>query len=176
MKDENIEVSKDELRESFHIQRRIFESEERFLFKEHLLLAVKRVLDVRDLRNIAQKEHSKSLKEEIEKQYLNSVKDLMNIVYSIFNDYPFCSLFENEIDKEDYIVLNMEDMVLVNGVIHELKPYNSDNINIDTIFIALDESLFHYINDIENDVNYADGFDENDFVEICEEEQEDYDE
>ena len=65
----------------------------------------------------------------------------------------------------------MEDMVLVNGYLLELKPYNSENIDIDTIFMALDESIFHYINCLNNEKDYTKLF-EDDFIRITKNEEE----
>ena len=49
MKEKNLEMTKEELRKSCHLQRKICEMEEKFLFKEHLLLATQRILDIRDV-------------------------------------------------------------------------------------------------------------------------------
>lgn len=171
MKENEIEVSKDELRETMYIQRRIYENEEKHLLKEHLLLATKRVLDARDLK-AKLPEDNKELIDLVEMQYLKSFSDLMDVVYCLINDFPYCYLFDNEIEKEDYIVLELEDMVLVNGFIRELKPYNSDSIDIDTIFMALNESIFDYMNHIENDEDYSKGFDKKEFIQITEDEVE----
>ena len=65
-------------------------------------------------------------------------------------------------------------MVLVNGYIQELQPYNSSSINIDMILIALNEAIFEYINCIKNETEYSSGFDE-DYVQI-KDKQEDNDE
>ena len=43
---ENNNISKEELKNSYHIQRKIYEMEEKFLFEKHLLLATKKVLDI----------------------------------------------------------------------------------------------------------------------------------
>lgn len=52
----------------------------------------------------------------------------------------------------------MEDMILVNGYLRELKPYNSNNINLDVIFMALNESIFDYINCIKAEGDYSSEF------------------
>ena len=172
MKENDIEITKDELRETYHIQRRIYEMEEKFLFKKHLLLATERVLDIREVKEKIDESKNKELKDLIMKQYLKAVTDLMDIVYSLLNEPPFCFLFEEDIDLEDYIVLEMEDMVLVNGYLRELKPYNSNNINLDTIFMALDEAIFDYINCLKADEDYSKEFDD-DYIQITEEQEED---
>ena len=66
----------------------------------------------------------------------------------------------------------MEDMVLVNGLLLELKPYNSNNIDIDTILIALDESVFDYIQCLKEESDYSSGFDENEYVHITQSQEE----
>lgn len=172
MEEKDLEITKEELRETYHIQRRIYEMEEKFLLKKHLLLATERVLDIRDVKNKIAESKNKELKDLIKKQYLRAVTDLMDIVYSILNEPPFCFIFEEDIDLEDYIVLEMEDMVLVNGYLRELKPYNSNNIDLDTIFMALNESIFDYINCLKEESDYSSEFDD-DYIQITEEQGED---
>lgn len=168
------DISKEELKNSYHIQRKIFEMEEKYLVKKQLFLATQRVLDIRDMRKLIQKTNNKELKCLIDEQYLKSVNDLMDIVYSMLSEPPFCFIFENNFELDDYIVLEFEDMVLVNGYIQELQPYNSSSINIDMILIALNEAIFEYINCIKNETEYSSGFDE-DYVQI-KDKQEDNDE
>lgn len=170
---EKIDISKEELKNSYHIQRKIYEMEEKHLLEKHFLYATQRVLDIRDVRNIILKTDNKELMDLIDKQYLKSVNDLMDVVFSMISEPPFCFIFENDIELDNYIVLEFEDMVLVNGYLKELKPYNSDNINMDIIFIALNEAIFEYVNCLQNEEDYTKGFD--DFVQITEE-QEDEDE
>lgn len=172
MKENDLEITKEELRETYHIQRRIYEIEEKFLLKKHLLLATERVLDIRDVKNKIAESKNKELKDLIMKQYLKAVTDLMDIVYSILNEPPFCFIFEEDIDLEDYIVLEMEDMVLVNGYLRELKPYNSNNIDLDTIFMALNESIFDYMNCLKEERDYSSEFDDA-YIQITEEQEED---
>ncbi len=65
-------------------------------------------------------------------------------------------------------------MVLVNGFLHELKPYNADSINNEVIIMALSEAIFDYIECINDGEDYSDGFD--DYVQISitgEQEEED---
>lgn len=173
MKEKDLEeITKEKLKNSYHIQRKIYEIEERYLFKKHLLLATQKVLDVRDVRNKISETNNKELKELLDNQYLMSVNDLMNIVYSAISEPPFCFIFENDIDVDDYIVLEMEDMILVNGYLRELEPYNSNNINLDVIFMALNESIFDYINCIKAEGDYSSEFGD-DYVQITEEQEED---
>lgn len=170
--EKDLDISKEELKNSYHIQRKIFEMEEKQLLRKHLLLATQRILDIRDVRNQIQKTHNKSIKSLIDEQYLKSVKNLMDIVYSMLSEPPFCFIFENDFELDDYIVLEFEDMVLVNGYLDELKPYNSNSINMDMLIVALNESIFEYINCIKNDIEYSSGFD-NDYIQITDEQEED---
>ena len=172
MKDKS-DISKEELKNSYHIQRKIFEMEEKHLLEKHLFFATQRVLDIRDARNIILTIDNNKLKELIDEQYLKSVNDLMDIVFSMISEPPFCFIFENDIELDDYIVLEFEDMVLINGYLQELKPYNSNSINIEMLFVALNEAIFEYVSCIQNEEDYTKGFE--DFVQINNE-QEDEDE
>lgn len=175
MKEKNLEMSKEELRKSCYLQRKICEMEEKHLFSEHLLFATQRVLDVRDaiekIDELENKDEDKKKIEELQdlimEQYLRAVTDLMDIVYTLVNEPPFCFIFEEEISLDDYIVLEMEDMVLINGFLRELKTYNSNSIDLDTIFMALNESIFDYINCIRNEEDYSSQFEDN-YVDITE--------
>lgn len=170
---EKIDISKEELKNSYHIQRKIYEMEEKHLLEKHFLYATQRVLDIRDVRNIILKTDNKELMDLIDKQYLKSVNDLMDVVFSMISEPPFCFIFENDIELDNYIVLEYEDMVLINGYLQELKPYNSNGINMDMLMMALNEAIFEYVNCLQNEEDYTKGFD--DFVQITEE-QEDEDE
>ena len=164
---EKINISKEELKNSYHIQRKIFEMEEKHLLEKHLLFSTQRVLDIRDVRDSILKTDNKELKDLIDEQYLKSINDLMDVVFSIISEPPFCFIFEEEISLDDYIVLEMEDMVLINGFLRELKTYNSNSIDLDTIFMALNESIFDYINCIKNEEDYSSQFEDN-YVDITE--------
>ena len=59
---------------------------------------LRRLLDIRDLKNKNSKYKNKELEDLINSQYLNVVTDLMNIIYSILNESPFCFLFEDNKD------------------------------------------------------------------------------
>lgn len=167
MEEKDLKITKDELRKAYHIQRRVYEMEERFLLRKHLLIATERVLDIRDIKERIVESKDKQLKDLIMEQYLKAVTDLMDIVYSLLNEPPFCFIFEEDIDLEDYIVLEMEDMALVNGYLKELKSYNSNNIDLDTIFVALNEAIFDYINCLKVGGDYSKEFDK-DFIQITE--------
>jgi hypothetical protein len=171
---EKIDISKEELKNSYHIQKKIYEMEEKHLIEKHLLLATQRVLDIRDVRDLMTKTNNKELKDLIDKQYLKSVNDLMDIVFSMISEPPFCFIFENDIELDSYIVLEYEDMILVNGYLEELKRYNSNSINGDMLLVALNEAIFEYVNCLQNEQDYTKGF-EDEFVQITEE-QEDKDE
>ena len=172
MKENNLEISKEELRKAYHVQKMIYETEEKFLLKKILLYATKRVLDIRDVKEKISMYKNEELEDFVNKQYLVAVTELMNVVYNILNEPPYCFLFEDDIDLEDYVILEMEDMVLVNGLLLELKPYNSNNIDIDTILIALDESVFDYIQCLKEESDYSSGFDENEYVHITQSQEE----
>ena len=172
MKENNLEISKEELKKAYHIQKMIYETEEKFLLKKILLYATKRVLDIRDVKEKISLYKNKKLEDFVNEQYLVAVTELMNVVYNILNEPPYCFLFEDDIELEDYVILEMEDMVLVNGLLLELKPYNSNNIDIDTILIALDESVFDYIQCLKEESDYSSGFDENEYVHITQSQEE----
>ena len=172
MKENNLEITKEELRKAYHVQKMIYETEEKFLLKKILLYATKRVLDIRDVKEKISMYKNEELEDFVNKQYLVAVTELMNVVYNILNEPPYCFLFEDDIDLEDYVILEMEDMVLVNGLLLELKPYNSNNIDIDTILIALDESVFDYIQCLKEESDYSSGFDENEYVHITQSQEE----
>ena len=172
MKENNLEITKEELRKAYHVQKMIYETEEKFLLKKILLYATKRVLDIRDVKEKISMYKNEELEDFVNKQYLVAVTELMNVVYNILNDPPYCFLFEDDIDLEDYVILEMEDMVLVNGLLLELKPYNSNNIDIDTILIALDESVFDYIQCLKEESDYSSGFNENEYVHITQSQEE----
>lgn len=46
MKEDNLEISKEELRKVYNVQKMIYETEEKFLLKKILLYATKRVLEM----------------------------------------------------------------------------------------------------------------------------------
>ena len=76
MKDKS-DISKEELKNSYHIQRKIFEMEEKHLLEKHLFFATQRVLDIRDARNIIltidnnERQKNERATQRIEKQYGN---------------------------------------------------------------------------------------------------------
>jgi len=166
---EKSRMTKEQLRTAFYVQRKLCNEERKSLFKEYLLQATKRVLDIRDLKKKITEEKAFDLAEE---QYLKAVKDLMDIVYSMLNDSPYCLLFCEDLGLEDYIILQGEDMVLVNGFLHELKPYNADSINNEVIIMALSEAIFDYIECISNGKDYSDGFDDYVQISITDEQEE----
>ena len=168
MKENNLEISKEELKKAYHIQKMIYETEEKFLLKKILLYATKRVLDIRDVKEKISLYKNEKLEDFVNEQYLVAVTELMNVIYNILNEPPYCFLFEDDIDLEDY-------MVLVNGLLLELKPYNTKNIDIDTILIVLDESIFDYIQCLKEESDYSSGVNENEYVYITQR-QEDNDE
>ena len=75
---EKSRMTKEQLRTAFYVQRKLCNEEQKSLFKEYLLQATKRVLDIRDLKKKITEEKAFDLAEE---QYLKAVKDLMDIVY-----------------------------------------------------------------------------------------------
>ena len=119
MKEVNLEISKEELRKVYNVQKMIYETEEKFLLKKILLYATKRVLDIRDVKEKISLYKNEKLEDFVNEQYLVAVTELMNVVYNILNEPPYCFLFEDDIELEDYVILEMEDMVLVNGLLLE---------------------------------------------------------
>lgn len=186
MENNNIlDLTKEELVSYINTERKIYCADERYLFKEYLINAVSKVLDIRDLAiTITQEEKrvrkminkyakpckkEKDMKRLLKKQKelidtvmmkeVDAVTELMYIVDMLINDDMYHDLFIKELPAlEDYYQLKMEDMVLVNGVLRELKKYNSENINEEIVFNALNYAISEYIVCIENDNDYTEYF------------------
>lgn len=173
----NQEITKEELISLINAERKMSYFEEKCLFEKYLINAISRILDLRDLeRNIIQEEkrirkvinryaknykNEKDVKKVFNKQEkiidlvsirnLEAVSELMNIIDLMINDYRYKDLFKDDLTElEDYYQFEMEDMVFVNGVIRELKSYNSKNINISTIYEAINKAIKEYVECIEN--------------------------
>ena len=69
MKEDNLEISKEELRKVYNVQKMIYETEEKFLLKKILLYATKRVLDIRDVKKFSLYKNEK-IEEFVNEQYL----------------------------------------------------------------------------------------------------------
>ena len=69
MKEDNLEISKEELRKVYNVQKMIYETEGKFLLKKILLYATKRVLDIRDVKKFSLYKNEK-IEEFVNEQYL----------------------------------------------------------------------------------------------------------
>ena len=192
---ENLEFTNEELIEFIHTQRRMMCMEEYYLIRKDLLNKVKRVLDLRDLVKITASNHKKTRKiinkyakqsrkesdtkklfkkqqveeEMIATRYLHSVMGLMEIVYKIL----YTDAFEKDLPAlEKWYEFEMEDMILVNGLVKGLKYYNSLDVTEDDVIGALNVAVEQYVECIENNTEYADIFDKSfPFVQLNKEEE-----
>ena len=191
----NLEFTNEELIEFIHTQRRMMCMEEYYLIRKELLDKVKRVLDLRDLVKITASNHKKTRKiinkyakqsrkepdtkklfkkqqveeEMIATRYLHSVMGLMEIVYKIL----YTDAFEKDLPAlEKWYEFEMEDMILVNGLVKGLKYYNSLDVTEDDVIGALNFAVEQYVECIENNTEYADIFDKSfPFVQLNKEEE-----
>ena len=191
----NLEFTNEELIEFVHTQRRMMCMEEYYLIRKDLLDKVKRVLDLRDLVKITASNHKKTRKiinkyakqsrkesdtkklfkkqqleeEMIATRYLHSVMGLMEIVYKIL----YTDAFEKDLPAlEKWYEFEMEDMILVNGLVKGLKYYNSLDVTEDDVIGALNFAVEQYVECIENNTEYADIFDKSfPFVQLNKEEE-----
>ena len=178
---EELELKQKELLELIAQERRLNCMEEYYTMKKELLDNVARVLDLRDAfktiisnnkktRKIINKyaktykkekdikkiiENMEEQEETIGYNYKYSVFSLMKIVFKILyaetfrKDLPVTKLWYD---------FDMEDMVLVNGLIRELKRFNSSNVTADDILGALNFSIYKYGRYLEKDIEYTDMF------------------
>ncbi len=196
----NQEITKEELISLINTERKMSCFEEKCLFEKCLINAISRILDLRELENnIIQEEkriekvvnkyaknykNEKDIKKIFNKQEkiidlvsirdLEAVSELMNIIDMMINDYRYKDLFKDDLTElEDYYQFEMEDMIFVNGVIRELKFYNSKNINTSIIFEAMNKAIKEYVECIDNNEDYFNHFEDCDsFVSITKEEEE----
>ncbi len=182
-------------------QREIFAIEECENLEQILTDRVKKVLDLIDLMKIAKNNYKrskkvinkfiKSLKKEkdikkllkkqddelyiIESKYVASMIDLMMIIIKSFGS----DLFKSKLNSlEKWYEFELEDFILVNGIIKSLMNYKSSNLSILDVMNALDNAIKEYITCIDNNVEYRDLFDKS-FMFVCfpeKEEQEGEDE
>lgn len=173
----NLEFTNEELIEFIHTQRKMMCMEEYYLIRKDLLDKVKRVLDLRDLVKITASNHKKTRKiinkyakqsrkesdtkklfkkqqveeEMIATRYLHSVKGLMEIVYKIL----YTDAFEKDLPAlEKWYEFEMEDMILVNGIVKGLKYFNSLDVTEDDVIGALNFVVEQYVECIENNTEY----------------------
>ena len=178
---EELELKQKELLELIAQERRLNCMEEYHTMRKELLDNVARVLDLRDAfktiisnnkktRKIINKyaktykkekdikkiiENMEEQEETIGYNYKYSVFSLMKIVFKILyaetfrKDLPVTKLWYD---------FDMEDMVLVNGLIRELKRFNSSNVTADDILGALNFSIYKYGRYLEKDIEYTDMF------------------
>ena len=101
----------------------------------------------KDIKKII--ENMEEQEETIGYNYKYSVFSLMKIVFKILyaetfrKDLPVTKLWYD---------FDMEDMVLVNGLIRELKRFNSSNVTADDILGALNFSIYKYGRYLEKDI------------------------
>lgn len=183
--EETKNVDEFEVNELLHLNqmmRRIYWWEEYHLMRHDLLDKVKRILDLKSLMDMTkandrrirkvinkyakpckkEKDTRKMFKKEeditkfIGTNYISAVMDLMEYTFKIL----YTEAFERDITSlEKWYEFEMEDMVLVNGVIKDLKDYNSSDIDEDIILQSLNKAVYKYVQCIENDVYYPDTFD-----------------
>lgn len=176
-----LNFTQEELFRYIQMQRRIYALEEYQLMKTDLLNKVKRVLDFRDLIKITESNCKKTRKiinkyakqckkesdtkklfkkQEVEEEFIGNrhlfaVMDLMELVYKILHT----DSFEKDLPAlEKWYEFEMEDMVLVNGVIKGLKYADSSNVSEEDILNAINDAVEQYITCIEYNANYEDTF------------------
>lgn len=191
-----LEFTQEELIRYIQMQRRIYALEEYQSMKTDLLDRVKRILDLRDLMKITMSNHKRVRKvinkyakpckkeadikkllkkHELEEnmvgtRYVSSVMNLMELVYKIL----YTEAFEKDLPTlEKWYEFEMEDMVLVNDIIRQLKYFDSFDVSEEDVLSALNYAVEQYVNCIENNIEYADTFDTSfSFVQIRKEEKE----
>ena len=178
---EEINLTKKELVELIAQERRLNCMEEYHIVRKELLYKVERILDLRDVFKAAKSNNRKTKKiinkyaknykkekdirkiiENVENQeiavsdsYISAVFDLMKCIFKII----FNEIFRNDLLLiENWYDFDMEDMVLVNGLIKELKYFNSSNITVEDIFAALNLSIFKYTKCLKDNIKYIDTF------------------
>lgn len=190
-----LDFTQEELFRYIQMQRRIYALEEYQLMKTDLLNKVKRVLDFRDLIKITESNCKKTRKiinkyakqckkesdtrklfkkQEVEEEFIGNrhlfaVMDLMELVYKILHT----DSFEKDLPAlEKWYKFEMEDMILVNGLVKGLKYYNSLDVTEDDVIGALNFAVEQYVECIENNTEYADIFDKSfPFVQLNKEEE-----
>lgn len=191
-----LEFTQEELIRYIQMQRRIYALEEYQSMRTDLLDRVKRILDLRDLMKITMSNHKRVRKvinkyakpckkeadikkllkkHELEEnmvgtRYVSSVMNLMELVYKIL----YTEAFEKDLPTlEKWYEFEMEDMVLVNDIIRQLKYFDSFDVSEEDVLGALNYAVEQYVNCIENNIEYADTFDTSfSFVQIRKEEKE----
>ena len=178
-----LDFTQEELFRYIQMQRRIYALEEYQLMKTDLLNKVKRVLDFRDLIKITESNCKKTRKiinkyakqykkesdtkklfkkQEVEEEFIGNrhlfaVMDLMELVYKILHT----DSFEKDLPAlEKWYEFEMEDMVLVNGVIKGLKYADSSNVSEEDILNAINDAVEQYITCIEYNADYEDTFEQ----------------
>ena len=176
-----LDFTQEELFRYIQMQRRIYALEEYQLMKTDLLNKVKRVLDFRDLIKITESNCKKTRKiinkyakqckkesdtkklfkkQEVEEEFIGNrhlfaVMDLMELVYKILHT----DSFEKDLPAlEKWYEFEMEDMVLVNGVIKGLKYADSSNVSEEDILNAINDAVEQYITCVECNADYEDTF------------------
>lgn len=175
------DLTNEELINFIHTQRKIMCMEEYSLEKNNLLNIVRRILDLRDLMKLTKSnngktrkvinKYAKSFKKEdnvkkllkkqkhdediIELMYISSMMYLMELVHKIIS----MESFEKDLPAlEKFYEFEMEDMVLVNSLIRELKYRDSLNVTEEDTLEALNQAIYEYTYCIENDMEYINIF------------------
>lgn len=160
----------------------------KYLLTQYLTCTISKILDLRELEkhifyegtiieNIINKyakqnRNEKDIKEMFKKQnnilnlvsnnFLQSVIELIDIIYNLLNGVYIKSFKKELPDFEDFYEFDIEDMVFVNGILKELKKYKSSNINEKIIFYAINKAIKEYVYCIDNNIDYSKCFDRKD--------------
>lgn len=161
--------------------------EEKNLFERYLINSISRILDLREIeKNVIQSEKrirkvmnkytkkyrkKKDIKKVFSKQEkiinlvsirdLEAVSELIDIIDMMLNDNKYNGLFRSDLPElEAYYQFDMEDMVFVNGILRELKSFNSKSINISIILNAINKAIKEYVECIDNDEDYLKCFED----------------
>ncbi len=181
-KEKNVdEITIEELLRNIKTEKRIFWYEEYHLIRHDLLNNVKRILDLRHFMKTTKSnckrvkkiinKYAKSFKKEKDTKklykklddekdfiivnYIDTFIDLMKLIYKILNTESFD---KDTPSVEKWYEFEMDDMVLVNGIIKELDNYNSKNITEEDILKALDRTISKYVSCIEEGIDYSTTF------------------
>ena len=178
---EELNLTQKELLELIAQERRLNCMEEYHTMRKELLDKVNRVLDLRDVfkSTVSNNKKTKKIINKYAKTYKKE-KDIRKIIENMEDQeeaigYNYCSSVLNlmetifkilyaETFRKDLPVtkiwydFDMEDMVLVNGMIEELKRFNSSNVTAEDILDALNFSIYKYSRCLEENIKYIETF------------------